>query len=152
MADPTAQPVTSSGLGRIVRLARKELTEILRDRRTVITMLVMPLLLYPLLTIGFGRFGGETKSIYMLGFSSKQDQTVIVDYLRRGMSAQSGQAQSSSAVPDTRFKTVTDMDAAVRSGEIDVGIRRRAATEGARCCALSRNWPRPRTPTFSATR
>ena len=31
------------------RLARKELREILRDRRTVITLILMPLLVYPLL-------------------------------------------------------------------------------------------------------
>jgi len=38
---------------RIGRLARKELSEILRDRRTVITLLLMPLLLYPLLSFAF---------------------------------------------------------------------------------------------------
>lgn len=35
--------------GRAWRLARKELREILRDRRTVITLILMPLLVYPLL-------------------------------------------------------------------------------------------------------
>jgi sodium transport system permease protein len=33
---------------------RKELTEALRDRRTIITMVVVPLLLFPLLSVGFG--------------------------------------------------------------------------------------------------
>jgi len=33
---------------------RKELTEALRDRRTVITSVVVPLLLFPLLSVGFG--------------------------------------------------------------------------------------------------
>ena len=33
---------------------RKELTEALRDRRTLITMLVVPLLIFPLLSVGFG--------------------------------------------------------------------------------------------------
>ena len=34
-------------LARVGRLARKELSEILRDRRTIITLVLMPLLLYP---------------------------------------------------------------------------------------------------------
>ena len=33
---------------------RKELTEALRDRRTMITMVVVPLLIFPLLSVGFG--------------------------------------------------------------------------------------------------
>ena len=41
---------------RVGRLARKELSEILRDRRTVITLVLMPLLLYPLLSFAFQQF------------------------------------------------------------------------------------------------
>jgi len=37
----------------IFHLTRKELRETLRDRRTIITLLAMPLLLYPLLGLGF---------------------------------------------------------------------------------------------------
>ncbi|HYA63535.1 MAG TPA: hypothetical protein VED66_10045, partial [Candidatus Sulfotelmatobacter sp.] len=33
---------------------RKELTEWLRDRRTIISTVVIPLLLFPILTVGFG--------------------------------------------------------------------------------------------------
>src|SRR5256885_1462696 len=33
---------------------RKELTEALRDRRTLITMFVLPLIIFPLLSVGFG--------------------------------------------------------------------------------------------------
>jgi sodium transport system permease protein len=43
-------------VARVGRLARKELSEILRDRRTVITLLLMPLLLYPLLSFAFQQF------------------------------------------------------------------------------------------------
>jgi ABC-2 type transport system permease protein/sodium transport system permease protein len=50
------------GFGRLMRLARKELTEILRDRRTIVTLIVMPLLLYPLLAIGFGQFAQGNKA------------------------------------------------------------------------------------------
>lgn len=43
-------------LARVVRLASKELREILRDRRTIITLVLMPLLVYPLISILFQRF------------------------------------------------------------------------------------------------
>jgi sodium transport system permease protein len=54
---------------------RKELTESLRDRRTVISMIVVPLLLMPLLTIGIGgvmvrqlgQVRGEVPKIMILG-------------------------------------------------------------------------------------
>lgn len=42
--------------GRLWRLALKELRETLRDRRTIITLVVMPLLIYPLLALVFQRF------------------------------------------------------------------------------------------------
>lgn len=42
---------SSSTYRRVLRLAGKELSEILRDRRTIITLVVMPLLVYPLLGI-----------------------------------------------------------------------------------------------------
>ena len=44
---------------------RKELREALRDRRTVVTSIVVPLLLFPLLSVGFvalvGSIVGKTK-------------------------------------------------------------------------------------------
>lgn len=42
--------------GRLARLCRKELRETLRDRRTIVTLLVMPLLIYPLLSVTFQKF------------------------------------------------------------------------------------------------
>src|SRR5262245_60383364 len=41
---------------RVVRLALKELREILRDRRTIVTLIAMPLLLYPLMSVAFQQF------------------------------------------------------------------------------------------------
>src|SRR5689334_6481597 len=50
-AEPAAE-----GLSRLGRLVRKELLEILRDRRTILTLILMPVLLYPLLTLAFQQF------------------------------------------------------------------------------------------------
>lgn len=41
---------------RLVRLARKECRESLRDRRTLATLLLMPLIVYPLLGMVVQRF------------------------------------------------------------------------------------------------
>ncbi len=46
----------SSSSGRLVRLCRKELRETLRDRRTIVTLVLMPLLIYPLLSMTLNRF------------------------------------------------------------------------------------------------
>jgi len=43
-------------LARVGRLARKELAEILCDRRTILTLVLMPLLLYTLLSFAFRQF------------------------------------------------------------------------------------------------
>jgi sodium transport system permease protein len=42
--------------GRLARLCLKEWRETLRDRRTIVTLVLMPLLVYPLLSIIFQRF------------------------------------------------------------------------------------------------
>ena len=52
----TAATDNSGRLGRLWRLTLKELREILRDRRTILTLVLMPLLLYPLLSIAFQQF------------------------------------------------------------------------------------------------
>src|ERR1700704_2421449 len=74
---------------RIWRLARKELREILRDRRTILTLVAMPLLLYPLLSVVFQQF-----SLYRalsagaaedrLGFGTQGEADVFERRLVRG--------------------------------------------------------------------
>ena len=51
-ATPDAETVAA---GRLVRFCLKELREILRDRRTIVTLVLMPLLVYPLLSILFNK-------------------------------------------------------------------------------------------------
>lgn len=52
----TARRLSGFSFARQWRLTRKELAETLRDRRTIVTLLVMPLLVYPLLSIIFRQF------------------------------------------------------------------------------------------------
>src|SRR6476660_4139880 len=69
----------TDNLARQGRLIRKELSEILRDRRTIITLVVMPLLLYPLLSVAFQQFilarrlTGQNIE-YQIGFVTREDQ------------------------------------------------------------------------------
>jgi ABC-2 type transport system permease protein/sodium transport system permease protein len=49
-------PAAGFSLARIARLARKELRETLRDRRTIITLVLMPLLVYPVLGLALNTF------------------------------------------------------------------------------------------------
>jgi sodium transport system permease protein len=66
---------------------RKELTEALRDRRTLISTLLVPLLLFPLLSVGFGALAvtlvkkaeEETPKVMLLGGA---DSPAVLDALR----------------------------------------------------------------------
>ena len=77
-AAPHARPWSPlPDLGRLWRLARKELSEVLRDRRTIFTLVLMPLLLYPLLAIAFQQFllgsrAGEIAPAYRIAFRSRE--------------------------------------------------------------------------------
>lgn len=51
-----AAPQSALSIGRVLRLALKELRETLRDRRTILTLVVMPLLVYPVLSLAFRQF------------------------------------------------------------------------------------------------
>ena len=76
---------------RIVRLALKELRETLRDRRTIATLLLMPILVYPLLSVAFERFlMSNMKTVpghsdYVLGLRTQADAEKLGHYIYRGV-------------------------------------------------------------------
>jgi sodium transport system permease protein len=77
---------------RLARLALKELREILRDRRTIITLLVMPMLVYPLLAIVFQRFlltslSTDSTVQYVIGVDSLQSGRLLAQQLELGETA-----------------------------------------------------------------
>lgn len=51
-----ASAASRLSFGRVARLALKELRETLRDRRTIITLVLMPLLVYPVLSVALKQF------------------------------------------------------------------------------------------------
>lgn len=63
---------------RLGRLTLKELREILRDRRTIVTLVLMPLMMYPLLGVAFKQFfvsqlGAVKTPRYKLAFENERE-------------------------------------------------------------------------------
>src|SRR5436190_20932277 len=73
---------------RVLRFAHKELRETLRDRRTVTTLVLMPILLYPLLGVVFRQFFlinlADTAPVYRFGVGSERDGQLLEQLLRLG--------------------------------------------------------------------
>lgn len=76
-------------LGRLSRLCLKELREILRDRRTIMTLVFMPLLVYPLLNMIFQKFlvtslQSATEIQVYVGVESDTAGQTLSEYLAAG--------------------------------------------------------------------
>src|SRR5262245_10780100 len=89
MSITSATPAVPERLRRLGRLTLKELRELLRDRRTIVTLVLMPLLLYPLLTVAFQQFfvtqlGAVQTPRYTVGFQDGSDAQYLIPLLREG--------------------------------------------------------------------
>lgn len=87
---PTTNHLRPFSTMRWWRMALKELREILRDRRTIVTLIGMPLLIYPLLGVTFQKllFSQATtkqKTEYRIAFASAQDARVFRRLFAEGM-------------------------------------------------------------------
>lgn len=128
--------------GLLRRLMGKELREILRDRRTILTLVLMPLLLYPLLAIAFRTFlsSGLTTApapVYLIGVPDGPEGKAVWVYLIEGQKAlqerrppEAGGDRADSLrhsprppVPELRREMPDNLEAAVRQGAVDVGLR-----------------------------
>ena len=72
--------------GRLLRLCAKELKETLRDQRTIVTLLLMPLLVYPLLSMALNRFllsskAGQDDTVYTVGAATEAEQNSLLMWL-----------------------------------------------------------------------
>jgi sodium transport system permease protein len=126
---------------RMGRLVRKEVSTILRDRRTIITLVLMPLLLYPLLTIAFRQFllattfDQTTDPDYRIGFLSEDEGKRFQQYIREGelvlqrrnQRAATGKKGRATRVPIRPFSWFSyetpDLEGAVLGRQVDLGIR-----------------------------
>lgn len=121
-------------LPRLMRLTLKEMRETLRDRRTIITLLLMPVLLYPLLTLAFQRFVLSTatnaKVTYVMGIESPEAEAILTECLRwadiarRQKPPQAAQRTSIPArEPVLQYELTNFLEREVREYHIDVGLR-----------------------------
>ncbi|MEQ1825045.1 MAG: ABC transporter permease subunit/CPBP intramembrane protease [Pirellula sp.] len=75
--------------GRFWRLCLKELRESLRDRRTIVTLVLMPILVYPLLSMALQRLliGSATRSdveiSYTIGVAGEKTAFDLQDFFRK---------------------------------------------------------------------
>ena len=114
-----------------IEFTRKEIRETLRDRRTIVTLMVMPLLLYPLL--GFGlRFiafqqPSDSKLEYRLAFETEDAAIWITDALQLGRQVQ-GTLDDSDPEPELKIFLPSDdfpfdLEATVLESGVDLGVR-----------------------------
>lgn len=128
-------------LARLARLCLKEWRETLRDRRTIVTLILMPLLVYPLLSILLQRFlltslTAAKDPVYLIGLQDDQHLSLLQQYLDVGgdllqqadrqpadLSRDVGAGlDASDQQPRVQWFSVMDLEPAVRSGQIDLGI------------------------------
>lgn len=131
----------SSATSRLVRLCIKELREILRDRRTIVTLVFMPLLVYPLMSMAFQKFALSSLSSLsqvecLVGVESEQAVKKLAVFLQRGEEILRGGAPASTAAsepsanpqlsldaePKIRWLYGDDLRRGVSTGALDVGV------------------------------
>ena len=103
-----AVPAASGGgWRRLLRLARKELRESLRDRRTILTLVLMPVLLYPLLGVSFRLFflsqlGTGAAPEYRIGTCSEREYRELEQLLALSQKHSPDSGSASGATPAAR--------------------------------------------------
>ncbi len=118
--DPThstgGTPRTATGrrqAGRLWRLVLKELRETLRDRRTIITLVVMPILIYPLLAVAFQRFLLTSISVnedvsYVIGVDSEIGEQMLAKQMRAGEAGPIDPTSAGNAEPEVMLVVCPD--------------------------------------------
>ena len=125
------------------RMSVKELREILRDRRTIITLVAMPLLIYPLLGVTLqklflSQLASHTRIEYRVAMESRSDDNLFRQLLARGHSLVTNRERRSLDLSQEREGTaenpyletmVPNMNSAtsdvgnlVARGDADVGV------------------------------
>lgn len=139
--DRGGPPSHAGWLGRLLRLCRKELREVLRDRRTIITLIGMPLLVYPLLSLTFQKFLVSSSAAdpagapieCLVGFGSEREAEFVQEYLRmaEALLVQSDEAPGLPENLTVRGVVAEDLEEALEQGRIDAALRLLPVTEDA---------------------
>jgi ABC-2 type transport system permease protein/sodium transport system permease protein len=95
-------------LARLARLTLKELRETLRDRRTILTLVLMPVLVYPLLSLAFRQFflsstPRESDAHVRIGVATDEEHLLLKELLALGdqrLARPTGPLQPGQALPE----------------------------------------------------
>lgn len=102
--------------GRLWRLCQKELRESLRDRRTIVTLVLMPILVYPLLSMALQRLilgtAGKTNTNtqYVIGVRDETDANIIGQALAQTQQAASSGVTSPIVIRRSEFSQAQPTD------------------------------------------
>ena len=134
-----SQPAGDS-VSRVARLTLKELRETLRDRRTIVTLVLMPLLVYPLLSVAFKQFflssvpqAGEQ---WRVGVAAESEGNLLAGVLRRGdelladsdkftsVAAHGIERRVAEPAPDKLAILLAEhLETAIQEGDVDLAVR-----------------------------
>ena len=125
--------------GRLLRLCQKELKETIRDRRTIGTLLLMPLLVYPIMSMALNRFlltSGEIDDGFTICVSSEAEGNILDGWLSDPLSAPPKAISDSSGNELAKFRVTVIPDEspaeAVLRNDVDIGLSCRILKQGAR--------------------
>lgn len=128
--------------GRLQRLCLKELRESLRDRRTVMTLILMPILVYPLLSMALQRLligstGGSQSTPYVIGVLDPEQGRVVEELIYQATVLVDNDVPWSIPVPQTadseeasgKEKVLKEIER-IRLVQIDQGALRESLEAG----------------------
>lgn len=133
MSEPLGTRTGAWDVARWLRLARKECRETLRDRRTLLTLVLMPLLVYPLMSVAFRQFlltaAKPRPSTINVALTDTQFWSELNRAIARGkrvLAQRAGSLDQPLANTEIAAFLSEYVDVDVQSGRVDVGIRRRS--------------------------
>lgn len=122
--------IPADRFGRLLRLCQKELREILRDRRTIVTLILMPLLVYPLLSLVFQRFlltqaATLTAAVpgLIVGIEDDAAAAAVHEYIFVGHRLLEDQDPNGLEKPEVQWRKVSNLLTPLRELRTDVSIR-----------------------------
>lgn len=126
---PPPSPQRRYTLARLFRLFQKELKETIRDRRTIMTLVLMPLLVYPILSMALNRFLLSSKSVaegFTVAVGSDEEAMQLDRWLNDPRSAPPEAILRSSGENLAKFLVTVvkprTAEQAVAENQVDIGL------------------------------
>ena len=137
---------TRWSLARLFRLMRKEIRESLRDRRTLATLILMPLIVYPILSLALQRLvvtsglSGKPATKIRIAVATTEDASQLVEMIRassayrweRQQALQKNEDGEKASDPESPFDlqlAITDPTVFLENGSIDLVVQSTSAPD-----------------------